>query len=131
METELIVVEKLDLVKLFSEKGGMDEALKHVRARLDEFVPDVSTNTGRKEIASWARRVSRSKTFLDDIRKKKIETAKAEIDTANGIWKPARETLDKWRDETRLPLTKWEAEEVPNICESDAPQGKRNHSGPD
>ena len=64
-ETGLIVVENINPVKLFTD-GGLDEILKGIRAKLDEFVPDVSTDEGRKEIASMAHKVSRSKTLLEN-----------------------------------------------------------------
>jgi len=108
--TELIVVEKLVPATLFFE-GGLTEIMDGIRAKLDEFEGDVSTDAGRKEIVSMAYKVSRSKSLLDAMRKDLISDAKAKIDKANGAWKPAKETLDQWRDEVRQPVTDWEAEE--------------------
>jgi len=108
---ELIVVEKLNPAKVFFD-GGMDEILSTIRSKLNEFEGDATTDAGRKEIISMAYKVSRSKTLLDNIRKELISDAKTKIDKANATWKPAKETLDKWRDEVRQPVTEWEEAEA-------------------
>jgi len=108
----LIEVKQINPIVLFSEDGALEKLLQEkIRIKLDEFVPDVSSDVGRKEIVSMAFKVSRSKTLLDDIRKKHIEKHKAIIDQTNSIWKPAREKLDQWRNEVRQPVTDWEAEQ--------------------
>lgn len=108
--TDLIIVEKIVPAKLFLE-NGMDEILTGIRSKLNEFKGDASTENGRKEIVSMAYKVSRSKTLLDTVRKEFIKDAKKKIDKANGVWKPARETLDKWKNEIRQPVTEWEEAE--------------------
>ena len=109
-EKALIVAEKLDADKVFFE-GGMGKVLDSIKDRIDEFNGDATTEEGRKEIVSMAYRVSRSKTFLDKIRKELISDAKAKIDKANATWNPAKAQLDAWRDEIRRPVTEYEAEQ--------------------
>jgi vacuolar-type H+-ATPase subunit I/STV1 len=125
-EKHLVVAENLNPAKLFSDDGALiGGILEGIRKKLDDFEPDVSTEAGRKEIAAMAYKVSRSKTFLDDIRKEKIKKAKAEIDHANGIWKPAKTTLDEWRDETRNPLDEFEAEQARIKAEEERKEQER------
>ncbi len=109
-ENALIVAEKIDAQKVFFG-DGMDAVLSQIRAKIDEFEGDAETEEGRKEIVSMAYKVSRSKTFLDSIRKELIADAKKKIEQANGSWNPAKKQLDAWRDEVRQPVTDYEAEQ--------------------
>ena len=117
--TALITLEQVKKDVLFTTPGEIDKALAIVRGALDEFKPDVESESGRKEIASMAFKVSRSKTFLESFKKEFVADAKKKIDSANLIWKPAEKQLDQWRDETRKPLTEWETAESIRQAEED------------
>ena len=108
----LIEIKQINPAVLFSEDDALDALLEGIRRKLDEFPPDISCDAGRKEIASMAHRIARSKTLLDDMRKKHIEEHKGIIDRANLLWRPARDILDAWKEEIRKPLTDWEAEQT-------------------
>lgn len=109
-EKALIEVEKLDVVKLFSE-DGMTEILDKIKAKTDEFVPDLETDSGRKEIASMAHKVARSKTLIDGLGKETQSEWKKKVDAVNALRKKARDFLDDLKGEVRKPLTEWDEEQ--------------------
>lgn len=110
-ETALIVFEKLNTDILFTEEGELDKVLKMIKSKVDAFEPDLETKSGRKEIASFSRKVSSSKAFLDKLRKAQNAKAQAEISGRNSLWKPAEKKLETWRDDVRQPLTDYEVEQ--------------------
>jgi len=102
--TELLTADQLDAAKLFEPKA-MDNVLDQVRDTVMEVERDVTTAKGRKNIASLAHAVSRTKVAIDTLGKETVATI-------NGERKKAREMLDNLRDYAREPLTVWEAEEA-------------------
>lgn len=106
----LIPLESVNAVEIFTGKS-LDELLERIRQETVTLVPDVSTDKGRKEIASLAYKVARSKTTIDEAGKMLVAEWKrqsAEVDNAR---KKARDYLDALKDEVRKPLTDWEAEQ--------------------
>lgn len=85
--------------------------LDAIAAKVAEHVPDVTTERGRKEIASLAARVSRSKTAIDAKGKAMVEDWKRQAAAVDKERRRARDTLDALRDACRLPLTRWEEEQ--------------------
>jgi len=114
----LIVVEKLDVAVVFSD-GGMDKLLKEVESKAMAHVPDLSTDQGRKDIASMAHKVARSKTLLDDLGKEAVADWTAKTKRVNGIRKTARDFLDGLKDRVRKPLTDWDVEQAKIKAEED------------
>lgn len=106
-DNELITAESVNAMEVFAG-GGLDKILAYITAKATELVPDVSTDKGRKEIASMARRVSSSKVLLDGLGKDLVSDWKAKSRMVDASRKAARDTLDALRDATRLPLTEWE-----------------------
>lgn len=51
-------------VQLFSE-NGLDPVLNKIKEEIDKFVPNVETEKGRKEIASFSRKIASSKVFIE------------------------------------------------------------------
>lgn len=119
LSTDLIEIPEFAPVMLFTEKG-MTPVLEQIEAKVAEFKPDLSTATSRKEIASMAAKVSRSKTLLDDVGKKLTEDARKQIKAVDGIRKHMRDRLDNLRDQTRQPLNEWEAKDQLRIDEHQA-----------
>lgn len=107
----LIPLESINAVEVFTGPN-LDELLAKIRQETATIVPDVSTSGGRKEIASLAYKVARSKTTIDDAGKTLVAGWKkqsAEVDAAR---KKARDYLDALKDEVRKPLDDWEAEQA-------------------
>ncbi|MBH1878158.1 hypothetical protein [Stenotrophomonas maltophilia] len=110
MSEALIPLESVNAVEVFTG-GGLDDLLARIRAEAVTLVPNVKTVSGRKEIASIAYKVSRSKTAIDDAGKALVADLKKQTGDIDSARKKARDTLDALRDEVRKPLTDWEAEQ--------------------
>jgi hypothetical protein len=111
---ELALVGKPNALALFSDHG-LDQILDRIRAEVAAHTPDISTERGRKAIASLARKVSSSKVRLDDLGKELVHEAKSQISAIDAERKRMRDELDKLRDDTRQPLTEWEDAESSRI----------------
>lgn len=70
---------------------------------------DLSTDKGRKAIASTAYRVAQTKTYLDELGKEEVARLKALPAKVDAGRRELREGLDALRDAVRKPLTEWEA----------------------
>ncbi|PZS42729.1 cell envelope biogenesis protein TolA [Stenotrophomonas maltophilia] len=110
MSEALIPLESVNAVEVFTG-GGLDDLLARIRTEAVTLVPNVKTVAGRKEIASIAYKVSRSKTAIDDAGKALVADLKKQTGDIDSARKKARDTLDALRDEVRKPLTDWEAEQ--------------------
>lgn len=107
--TDLVTIPEGKALEFFTAPGRMDPILAMVRKRIDEFKPDLSTETGRKAVASMAYSVSRAKTALEDVGKKLAAEQKEIPKKIDATRKTIRDTLDAWRDEVRAPLDEFEA----------------------
>jgi colicin import membrane protein len=84
---------------------------KAVVAECEKFVPDLSTATSRKEIASLAYKVTRSKTAIDDAGKKLTEGWRKQISEVDETRRKIRNDLEVLAAKVRKPLTEWERAE--------------------
>ena len=107
----LAVIDPVNAISLFSERAGLDSLLDDIRQQATSLVPDVTTAKGRKEIASVAHAVARTKTYLDGIGKELTDKYKEIPKRIDSSRKEIRDTLDALRDEVREPLNRWEAEQ--------------------
>lgn len=96
---------------VFSNDDIMNDILKKIEQEAMSITPDTSTTKGRKEIASIAYKISRSKTALDDAGKLLVSDWKKKAKNVDKSRREARSFLDTLRDKVRDPLTKWEDEE--------------------
>jgi len=109
---QLLPLDSINAVEVFTGSGAaLDDILARIRAETATLVPDVSTEAGRKLIASTAYKVARSKTAIDDAGKSLVEGWKTQAKVVDNARKKARDYLDNLRDEIRAPLDAWEAEE--------------------
>ncbi|SFK99853.1 hypothetical protein SAMN04488518_113149 [Pseudovibrio ascidiaceicola] len=114
---------KLDLAdlranpeKYFGEEGISFEDLEAVIAAENAaFKADLSTEKGRKAIISFSRQCSTLKTAIDGAGKEKVASIKAQATAIDARRKTMRDFLDAMRDERRLPLDNWEAQEKSRI----------------
>lgn len=116
---ELAVMTVLTPAVVFAP-GGVDEVIGKIKAEVQTIVADISTEAGRKAIASTAYKIARSKTALDKMGKdlgenhhkawKAITTERARIATE----------LDALKDEFRKPLTDWENAEKNRVAAHEA-----------
>lgn len=118
-ETTTIEVPATELIKLpeiSPEKApaifghnSLKQFVDAARAAIINEVPDLSTDKGRKRVASLAAGVSRSKTAVDKagrlyLKKLKEMTRPIEIELSQ-----FEADMDALRDEVRAPLNEWQA----------------------
>jgi colicin import membrane protein len=105
----LAVAAKPEIVLL--DRAKFDALYAHIAAEVAAHQPDLTTETGRKAVASLAYKVARTKTAIDDAGKKLNESLRAQIAVVDTSRRDIRERLDALKDEARRPLTEWEAAE--------------------
>lgn len=113
---ELVVMQQpLQAVAIFSP-GGVDEILAKLKAEVRAIPTDISTPAGRKQIASLAYKVARSKTALDDLGKDLVADWKEKAKKVDEDRRRIRAELDDLKDEVRKPLTDWENAEQARVA---------------
>jgi hypothetical protein len=106
MKKEIQLLKNMDLSTIFD--SSLDPVLKQIEKEVLAFVPDVSTDKGRKEIKAIAYKVTRSKTAIDNAGKELNAEIKAKAKLIDSSRKSAREFLDELAKKVRLPLTEYE-----------------------
>lgn len=112
--SELMPLNNLNALEVF-QKDGLQPVLDKVAEEARSLVPDVSTEKGRKEIASIAFKVAKSKTYLDGLGKDLVSDWKGKAKVVDNERKRSREFLDDLKDEVRRPLSEWEHAEEERI----------------
>lgn len=90
--------------------NGLDKYLSQIRQAVNE-VPDVTTAKGRARIASLAASSSRSKTAIEKPGREYLRHLKEQPKIIEAELRRFVIECDEIRDETRRPLTEWEAEQ--------------------
>lgn len=92
-------------------------------AKLEEqaklFEGDVTTEKGRKAIKSFAYRLTRAQTILDDKGKEKNSGLRVEIDKTDEKRRDLRKTIDSLIATVEKPVIDWEAAEEKRVTELD------------
>jgi hypothetical protein len=89
--------------------NGLDKILAEVRRRVEQHQPDVSTEKGRKAIASLARWVSNQKSTVEEYGKNLSMAIKVQASGIDSERKRGKEAFDALRDQARKPLDDYEA----------------------
>lgn len=108
MSTELIVLEKLELVPFFTKGDNVDALLAQIKAEADSQVFDASTSKGRKEIKSYVTKITKSKTYLEKHGKELSAEYKAIPKQIDANRKKVKDFLNAVQDKARLALTEYE-----------------------
>ena len=106
MSKELMIPN--DLTPEIFTDSGIELLIKEVEAKAATFVGDISTESGRKDVSSFAYKISRSKTAVDDMGKAYVAELKEEPKKVDAQRKLFRDSMDAIRDKVRQPLTEWE-----------------------
>lgn len=118
---ETVTIEKAPAI---FGKNDLNRFVEAVRAEVIDEVPDLSTDKGRKRIASVAATVARSKTAVEGVGRAYLKQLK---DIPKVIEKELREfeaAMNEIRDQVRKPLTEYEnAETARKDAIEDAIQG--------
>ena len=106
------VVDHTNALAVFTVKGALAPILDKIALEVRALAPDVSSASGRRDIASLAYKIAQSKTYLDGIGKDLVAEMKDLPRQIDASRKLAREYLDMLRDEIRAPLEMYEAEQA-------------------
>ncbi|MFQ2715123.1 hypothetical protein ACK3YJ_09560 [Aeromonas caviae] len=128
-QAQLVVIEPTTAVALFTEGQGVAELLADIRQKATSLVPDITTPKGRKEIASVAHAVARTKTYLDGLGKELTDQYKEIPKRIDANRKTLRDTLDALKDEVRAPLTQYEAAEEARVAALQSRLARLNELG--
>ncbi|WP_054883601.1 hypothetical protein [Pseudomonas sp. NBRC 111130] len=116
-EQKLITIEEISEANApaIYVAGGLQQFIELVKGEIEGEVPDLTTRKGRERIASLAAKVSKSKAAVekpgrDYLRRLKEMPKVVEAELREFVTK-----MDTLRDETRRPLTEWEAAEDARI----------------
>jgi Holliday junction resolvasome RuvABC endonuclease subunit len=108
----MVTVEPATVQTVFTTDKALDPLIEKIARVVREHQPDVTTAKGRKEIASLAFRVAKTKTYLDELGKDLVTKYKEMPKKIDANRLDMRTRLDALRDEARKPLDVWEAEQV-------------------
>lgn len=115
MADELIVVERADALKAFNDDKAFEELFLAIKAKADEFQVDISSAKGRKELASFAHKITKTKTRIDAVRGEITEEMRKAVADIDARGKVMRDRLDELKEAVRKPLTEWEAAEKDRV----------------
>jgi hypothetical protein len=118
-ENELVVVNPVDIPALF-EGGGCDPIVERLKKEAAKFKGDITTAKGRKEIASFARKFSSAKVYLDGLGKALSDEYRAKIAPINTERNKIEACCNELRDVIRKPLTDWEDAEKERVAKHEA-----------
>ena len=128
-QAQLVVIEPTSAVALFTKGEGVEAMLADIRKQATSLVPDLSTAKGRKEIASIAFSVAKTKTYLDGFGKELTDKYKEIPKRIDANRKLIRDTLDALKDEVRAPLTQYEAAEEARVAALQSRLARLNELG--
>jgi len=122
MSNELQVLEQNSnvIVEAYRVEGGAQSLFDRIAEQVRSVVPDLSTDKGRKSIASMARKVASSKTAFDAHGKELKEQYTVITSKIDADRKLFRDQCDALRDEIRQPLTDWENAEKERVAKHEA-----------
>jgi len=107
--TQLVTVQTRPIVDIFTAPGLVPALLAAVRTEAArDFTPDVTTAKGREAIKTQAFKVTKTKTYLEDLGKKEAARIKALVKPLDEGRKALWDGLEQIQAETRKPLTDWE-----------------------
>lgn len=116
MSNEIALIEIKHPAAVFVT-NGLDPLLERIRAEVKKEAPnlDISTEAGRKAIASLAYKIAKSKTKLDEIGKTLTDDQRMAIAAVNKERSRVWDELEKLQAEVRKPLTDWEKAEEERV----------------
>ncbi|WP_421560858.1 MULTISPECIES: hypothetical protein [unclassified Pseudomonas] len=100
--------------------GGLGQFFDAVKAEVTAEVPDLTTVKGRARIASLAATVSKSKKAVETPGRDYLKRLKEMPKVVEAELREFVDAMDALRDETRKPLTDWEAAEAAKKREIEA-----------
>ena len=120
MEIQILEQNSNAIVEAYKTEGGAQSLFDRIAEQARSVVPDLSTDKGRKAIASMARKVASSKTAFDAHGKELKEQYTVITSKIDADRKLFRDQCDALRDEIRKPLTDWENADKQRIIDIEA-----------
>ncbi|MFG0461518.1 hypothetical protein ACF8GG_19635 [Pseudomonas sp. yb_1] len=116
-EQKLIAIEEIseENAPAIYVAGGLKQFIDLVKGEVLGEVPDLKTRKGRERIASLAAKVSKSKTAVEKPGRDYLRRLKEMPKVVEAELREFVTQMDALRDETRRPLTEWEAAEDARI----------------
>jgi hypothetical protein len=120
-ETALAVIETYTPARLF-EPGAIDPLIQRIKneVKAKAAMLDISTDKNRKELASLAYQVGRSKTFIDKQRLTLVSDEKKRLKAIDAEGARIWDELESLQKEVRQPLTDWEEADKSRIAQLEA-----------
>lgn len=117
---DIVATVEANPVSVLTDETLYSTFYNHVKSEVEAFEPNIATASSRKEIASLAYKVTRTKTAIDNAGKKLNEDARAKINAVDAQRRKVREDFDALAELARKPLTDWEKQEDARIeyCKS-------------
>lgn len=117
---DIVAMVEANPVSVLTDETLYSTFYNHVKSEVEAFEPNLATASSRKEIASLAYKVTRTKTAIDNAGKKLNEDARAKINAVDAQRRKVREDFDALAELARKPLTDWEKQEEARIeyCKS-------------
>jgi len=109
--TALIAVETLNPIEVFSTKGGLDPIIEKIKERVEAQDFDITTDQGRKNIGSYARKIGSSKKKLESMALELTQGWRDKVDAVNVEKKRMISEFDALRDKIKKPLDEYNAEQ--------------------
>lgn len=121
-QQQLVSVDDIseDNAPLIYVSGGLKPFIDRVREEVSGEVPDLSTKKGRDRVASLAAKVGKSKVAVEKPGRDYLKKLKEMPKVVEEELREFVRAMDALRDETRKPLTDWEAAEAARIAEHKA-----------
>lgn len=108
--TELVTMKDLAIAEIF-RPGGSDKILDDIEKQAESIITDITTEKGRKEIASMAYKIARTKTAFDEQGKKLKDQHQQIVNEVDSERRKIRSRLDTLKEKVRAPLTEFEERE--------------------
>lgn len=105
---ELTIFKEVKPVAEVFTEPVMDTIISRLEKEAEGFVGDPSTANGRAEIKSFAQKFVKTKTYIEDARKKYVAELKKLPSMVDAEGRKLRNKCDALRDKIRAPLTEWE-----------------------
>ena len=99
-------------VAVFTDGKQFSQFYDKLKAETEKHVPDLTTDKGRRAVASLAFRVTKAKTTLVAAGKTLTEDWRKQIALVNASRNTMEAELDQLAAEVRRPLTEWEEAEA-------------------
>lgn len=107
-------------IAIFDDKAKFEQLFSRIKEEAEKCDTDMDDPKARKELASMAYKVARTKTAIDEQGKKLTEGMRSQIKAIDAMRKACRDRLDALKDKIRAPLTAWEEREKQREAEAAA-----------